>query len=53
MKTSGLFVTAALLLWEHRLVSPGDLSRVGAAFFTANGVVSVVLFVLVAVDTIL
>lgn len=48
----GLVVTAAVLSYEHGLVSPRDLSRVGAAFFTANGVASVALFVLVALDTI-
>jgi 4-hydroxybenzoate polyprenyltransferase len=48
---AGLGATALLLAWEHRLVSPHDLTRVDAAFFATNGVVSVVLFVLVAVDT--
>jgi 4-hydroxybenzoate polyprenyltransferase len=48
----GLVVTAALLAYEHHLVSPRDLSRVNAAFFTANGAASVALFVLVALDTI-
>ena len=50
---AGLAITAALLAWEHRLVSPRDLSKIDAAFFTTNGVVSIVLFVLVAVDTVL
>jgi 4-hydroxybenzoate polyprenyltransferase len=36
----GVAVAAALLLWEHRLVRPGDLSRLDAAFFTMNGVIS-------------
>ena len=31
---------AAMLLWEHRLVKAHDLSRVDAAFFTMNGVIS-------------
>ena len=43
-------LVAALLLLEHRLVSPGDLSRLDAAFFTANGVLSVWLFLATAVD---
>jgi 4-hydroxybenzoate polyprenyltransferase len=38
----GVAVTAALLLWEHRLVRPGDLSKLDAAFFTMNGVISLV-----------
>jgi len=48
----GLAATAFVLVYEHRLVSPKDLSKVNAAFFTANGVISMVLFVLVALDTI-
>jgi len=50
---AGLAAAVFVLVYEHRLVSPSDLSRVNAAFFTANGLISVVLFVLVAVDTIL
>jgi 4-hydroxybenzoate polyprenyltransferase len=46
-------LSAALLFYEHRLVSPADLSRVNAAFFTVNGVMSIVLFVLVAADTVM
>lgn len=48
----GLFLTALLLTHEHRLVKHDDLSRVNAAFFTTNGIVSVALFVLIAVDTV-
>ncbi len=47
---AGVAVTAALLAWEHSLVSPDDLSKVNAAFFTANGVVSVLFFLFWAVD---
>lgn len=35
-------VAAALLVWEHRLVIPDDLSRLDAAFFRMNGVISIV-----------
>lgn len=48
----GVGLTSLLLLFEHRLVKPNDLSRVNAAFFTTNGVVSVALFVLIAIDTV-
>ena len=48
----GLALTALLLIHEHRLVKPNDLSKVNAAFFTTNGVVSVALFVLIAIDTV-
>jgi 4-hydroxybenzoate polyprenyltransferase len=44
----GLAVVAALLGYEHAIVSPGDLRRMDAAFFTLNGVVSVVFFGFVA-----
>jgi 4-hydroxybenzoate polyprenyltransferase len=37
----GVAVVAALLLWEHRLVRGEDLSRLDAAFFTMNGVISI------------
>jgi len=45
-----LALAAALLVWEHRLVSPDDLSRVNLAFFTLNGWVGVGLFLGVAID---
>ena len=37
-------VVAVLLFYEHSLVRPGDLSRLDAAFFTMNGVISLLLF---------
>ncbi len=49
----GVALASLAILYEHRLVSPGDLSKVNAAFFTANGIVSVVLFVLIALDTVI
>ncbi|MEP7224722.1 MAG: 4-hydroxybenzoate octaprenyltransferase, partial [Actinomycetota bacterium] len=47
----GVTAVAGLLLYEHTLVRPGDLRRLDAAFFTVNGVISVVFFVFVALDT--
>jgi 4-hydroxybenzoate polyprenyltransferase len=41
---AGLAVAASILAYEHHLVRPGDLSRLDAAFFTMNGVMSVVVF---------
>ena len=38
----GVVVVAALLAYEHSLVRPDDLRRLDAAFFTVNGVISVV-----------
>ena len=49
----GVLVGAALIAWEHRLVKPGDLSRLDAAFFTANGLVSVIVFLGALVDRVL
>ena len=40
---AGIAATAAALVYQHAIVRPGDLSRVNAAFFTANGFVSVTL----------
>lgn len=42
---------AGILAWEQSIVKPGDLSRMNAAFFQANAVVSVVFFVGVLAGT--
>ncbi|MDX6514418.1 MAG: 4-hydroxybenzoate polyprenyltransferase [Gaiellaceae bacterium] len=47
---AGVAAVAALLLYEHLIVSPRDLSRLNAAFFTVNGVLSVVFFAFVLAD---
>jgi len=47
---AGVAVGAALIVYEHRLVRPDDLSRLNAAFFTVNGIVSVVVFAGALVD---
>jgi 4-hydroxybenzoate polyprenyltransferase len=39
----GVIATGALLVYQHRLVRAGDLSRLNAAFFTTNAFVSVIL----------
>ena len=49
----GVAAVAGLLAYEHSLVRPGDLRRLDAAFFTVNGVISVVFFGFVALDTVL
>jgi 4-hydroxybenzoate polyprenyltransferase len=41
---AGVLVASSLLLYEHSLVKPGDLSKLDAAFFTMNGVISLTLF---------
>lgn len=47
---AGIAAVAALLVYEHSLVSPRDFSRVNAAFFTMNGWVSVIFFLFWAAD---
>ena len=49
----GVALVAGLLLYEHSLVSPTNLSRINAAFFTMNGVISIVFFMAVAADLLL
>jgi 4-hydroxybenzoate polyprenyltransferase len=46
----GLGVVCALFLYEHSLVRPGDLRRLDAAFFTVNGIISVVFFAFVLAE---
>ena len=41
----GVLAVGALLIYQHTLVRPTDLSRINAAFFTTNAFVSVILFV--------
>jgi 4-hydroxybenzoate polyprenyltransferase len=48
----GVVSVAALLAYEHSLVRPGDLRRLDTAFFTMNGVISVVFAVFVILDTV-
>ena len=50
---AGVSAVALLLLYEHSLVRAGDLSKLNAAFFTMNGVISVVFFLFVAGDLLL
>lgn len=53
LAVAGVVAVAALLVYEHSLVKPHDLSRVNAAFFTMNGWVSVLFFVFWAADILL
>ena len=53
LAASGVGVVILLLLYEHSLVRANDLSKLNAAFFTMNGVISVLFFVFVAADLLL
>jgi 4-hydroxybenzoate polyprenyltransferase len=46
----GMCVVVVLLAYEHVIISPRDLTRMDAAFFTLNGIISVAFFVSVAAD---
>jgi 4-hydroxybenzoate polyprenyltransferase len=47
---TGLALTGLILIYEHTIVKPNDLSRVNRAFFTANGVIGIGLFVFALAD---
>jgi 4-hydroxybenzoate polyprenyltransferase len=47
---AGVVLVVLLLLYEHSLVKSHDLSKLNAAFFTMNGVISVLFFAFVAAD---
>jgi 4-hydroxybenzoate polyprenyltransferase len=50
---AGVALVIALLVYEHAIVRPNDLSRLGVAFFNLNGYVSVVFFVATLADVLL
>ncbi|WP_281174844.1 UbiA-like polyprenyltransferase [Pelobacter seleniigenes] len=47
---AGVVVVALLLVYEHLLVKPDDLSRLDAAFFNMNGYISVTIFIFTLID---
>jgi len=46
----GIAVAGLLLAYEHAIVSPRDLRRLNAAFFTMNGVIAMTFLAFVAAD---
>jgi 4-hydroxybenzoate polyprenyltransferase len=46
----GVAVATALLVYEHAIIRPSDLSRLNVAFFTLNGYLSIVFFVATLID---
>lgn len=50
---AGVLATGALLVYQHTIVKPDDLSRLNAAFFTTNAFVSIILFVTMTSDALL
>ena len=50
---TGLALTGVLLIYEHRLVKPTDLSRLDAAFFNTNGWIGILLLVFWGTDIVM
>ncbi len=46
----GVFIVSILLIYEHTLITPRDLSRITTAFFTINGLISIIFLGFVATD---
>jgi 4-hydroxybenzoate polyprenyltransferase len=53
LAVAGVVAVALLLVYEHSLVKPDDLSKLNAAFFTMNGVIAVVFALFIAADLLL
>jgi 4-hydroxybenzoate polyprenyltransferase len=49
---AGILIAAGLLAYENSLVKPNDVSKLNMAFFTMNGVISVIVFCFVAIEVI-
>jgi 4-hydroxybenzoate polyprenyltransferase len=49
----GLVIAYLILFYEHKLVSPKDLSKLNTAFFTMNGILSTVVFAFTLLDLVL
>lgn len=46
----GLLGTLGLMIYQHSLISPRDLRKINQAFFTSNGIISVLLFAMTCLD---
>lgn len=49
----GVIISAIMLIYEHSLVKPNDLSKINIAFFNINGLVSILLFLMTGLDILL
>jgi 4-hydroxybenzoate polyprenyltransferase len=47
---AGVVIIAAMLIYEHYLVKADDFSKINAAFFTTNGIVSIIAFFMIVLD---
>ena len=50
---TGVTIVCAMLAYEHSLLSPTDLSKLNAAFFNINGIISILAFVSIFADKLL
>jgi 4-hydroxybenzoate polyprenyltransferase len=48
----GIFIAGVLLAYENSIIKPNDLSKLNMAFFTMNGVISVLMFCFAAIEVI-
>ncbi len=51
--SAGLIAIAGFLVYEHSLIKPYDLSKINKAFFTTNGYISILFFIVVLLDKLL
>ncbi|RXJ03942.1 4-hydroxybenzoate octaprenyltransferase [Anaerobacillus alkaliphilus] len=49
----GVLISGAIMIYEHSLVKPNDLSKVNVAFFTMNGILSMVMLIFTIGDLLL
>lgn len=49
----GVLISGAILIYEHSLVKPTDLSKLDVAFFNMNGILSVVMFTFTMIDLVI
>jgi len=49
----GVLISGAILIYEHSLVKPTDLSKLDVAFFNMNGILSVVMFAFTMIDLVI
>jgi 4-hydroxybenzoate polyprenyltransferase len=49
----GVIIALVILIYEHSILSPTDLSRLNTAFFTLNGFLSMIVFLFAMVDVLL
>jgi 4-hydroxybenzoate polyprenyltransferase len=48
----GIFIACLILIYEHTLLKPNDLTKLNMAFFTMNGILSLVIFAFTLMDVV-